>query len=115
MEYFKLMPFGFQMLFVIGIATGAVALAFLVAGISDALEDWVRHLIYIYKYKHRFNKPPTAKCYCKDCDNWHPHSPQATEGVRWQHASWHTADNWFCWDAEPRDKERPICFDDERG
>ena len=19
------------------------------------------------KYKHRFNKPPTAKCYCKDC------------------------------------------------
>lgn len=20
-----------------------------------------------YQYKHRFDKPPTAKCYCKDC------------------------------------------------
>lgn len=20
-----------------------------------------------YQYKHRFNKPPKAKCYCKDC------------------------------------------------
>lgn len=94
------------MLFYFGVITGAVVIAFGSYVLVEEFFRWVKHLIYIYKYKHRFNKPPLAKCYCKDCEEWHPHSPQATEGTCWCHASWHTADNWFCWDAEPRKTER---------
>lgn len=95
-----------QLLFFLGVTVGAVTLAFLAWAIVAEIEGLIKKLVYIYKYKHRFGKPPTAKCYCKDCFNWHPHSPQATEGTCCTHSSWHTADNWFCWDAEPRDTER---------
>lgn len=32
-----------------------------------AIKEGVKKLKYHYKVKHRFNKPPTAKCYCRDC------------------------------------------------
>ena len=99
-------PWWTQLLFFLGVTVGIVTLVFLTWAIASAIEELIKKLIYIYKYKHRFGKLPTAKCYCKDCDNWHPHSPQATEGTCWAHASWYTADNWFCWSAEPRDTER---------
>lgn len=46
--------------------------------------------------KHRFDKPPTAECYCKDCRQ-HGEDNQCFKfnGKR-------TADEWFCWDAEPK-------------
>ena len=27
----------------------------------------IKSLKYLYKKKHRYDKPPTAKCYCRDC------------------------------------------------
>lgn len=35
----------------------------LICGIKQFIEE----RIWNYKYNHRFDKPPTAKCYCKDC------------------------------------------------
>lgn len=106
LEYLKLMPTWAIVLFALGVIAGAVTLAFLLAAFQQWLEEQVRRLIYIYRYKHRFGKPPTAKCYCKDCENWYPHSPQATEGRCWRFENRTMADNWFCWDAEPRETER---------
>lgn len=51
-----------------------------------------------HKYKHRFDKPPTAKCYCRDCRYW-------DSGKCDKFREWRTADCWFCWNAEPKDKE----------
>ena len=99
-------PWYVTMLFYFSAITGAVVIAFGSWVLINEFILWVRHLIWVYQCKHRFNKPPLAKCYCKDCEEWHPHSPQATEGICWAHASWHTADNWFCWNAKPREKER---------
>lgn len=52
-----------------------------------------------YKIKHRFDKPPTAKCYCVDCVNWNERNGRCSHfGDRY------TADCWFCWEAYPRKK-----------
>ena len=50
-----------------------------------------------YRIKHRFNKPPTAKCYCRDCKKWEPET-----GKCYDHCNSRLmADNWFCCFAEP--------------
>lgn len=33
----------------------------------DYVKDQIRLAEYRYKRKHRFDKKPIAKCYCKDC------------------------------------------------
>lgn len=62
--------------------------------ISEKIDDYK----YEYRYKHRFDKPPIAKCYCKDCVN-HGYQDMCLK------FKWITADNWFCWDATPRKKD----------
>lgn len=47
--------------------------------------------------KHRFSKPPTAKCYCIDCKY---HSMETD--LCYRDGRRHTADTQFCSDAEPR-------------
>lgn len=53
-----------------------------------------------YKQKHRFDKPPTAKCYCIDCKhmgtNAHPNECTIVDR--------HVAENWFCNEADPKTK-----------
>lgn len=68
----------------------------------DALRDVVRGWRWTYKYKHRFDKPPTAACYCKDC-KWHSEKDNKCSDVTW--ADRHTPDNGFCYEAEPRKKD----------
>lgn len=105
MELFAQLPFWFQIVSLIGLLIGTIFLSVAMGNLLDQIKEWIKHLIYIYKYKHRFNKPPVARCYCKDCGTWNPHSPQATEGRCWKF-NYTTEDNWFCWDAEPRKTER---------
>ena len=54
-------PWWIQVLFFLGVIVGAVTLAFLAWAIVAEIEGLIKKLIYIYKYKHRFGKPPTAK------------------------------------------------------
>ena len=49
---------------------------------------------YNHKIKHRFDKPPAAKCYCIDCKN---HIEE-----RCSITGWIVPDNYFCGSAEPR-------------
>lgn len=51
-----------------------------------------------HKQKHRFDKPPTAKCYCIDCKhmgtNAYPNECTIVDR--------HVAENWFCNEADPK-------------
>lgn len=84
---------------VLGSALVIVLACFSVAGIWCALKEYVHTIKLRYRHKHRFDKPPTAKCYCMDCKK---HGPDT--GRCYKFDRWYTADNWFCWDAEPREK-----------
>ena len=72
-----------------------VVLGFTLVLVNLCIEE-IRTLNYKQKIKRRFNKPPTAKCYCKDCVYWRD------DGYCQSITDWYTADNWFCWRAEPR-------------
>lgn len=56
----------------------------------------IEELKYDYKVKHRFDKPPLAKCYCKDCKSYN------RENERCYRLNRSTADNWFCSWAEKK-------------
>lgn len=77
------------------------ALIFLVIwGTYEAIREGISKAKWKYKYKHRFDKPPTAECYCKDCKK---HSNETNRCYKFERQ--YTADNWFCWDAEPRERD----------
>lgn len=61
--------------------------------------DLIGRLRLKHRYEHRFDKPPKAKCYCKDCKYW------GYQGKCGKFEGWYTADNWFCWNAEPCGRE----------
>lgn len=82
---------------------GILALVGLLAYLAfDALRDVVRGWRWRRKYKHRFDKPPTAKCYCKDCEY---HTTKDSSGMGpcgWPGVNRWMPDNGFCYEAEPR-------------
>lgn len=57
-------------------------------------------LKYRYKEKHRYDKPPTAKCYCKDC-TFH-----GDDGKCYGFVNERTNDSWFCAWAERKENEK---------
>ena len=80
---------GASALFAVGIFT----IYMIFCGVSNLIIKAKRN----YQIKHRFDKPPTAACYCRDCKR-HDNDTQRC----YKFDGWHTADSWFCWDAEPR-------------
>lgn len=38
--------------------------------IVQEIKEKIQEMKYQYKRKHRFDGPPIAKCYCKDCIYW---------------------------------------------
>lgn len=71
----------------------------------ELAKDTLRTLKWQYKYKHRFDKPPTAQCYCKDCKYYKPYEHRLINNSgrcgRGHIEHWTVADNYFCWQAEP--------------
>lgn len=82
----------------VGILTVAGFVIMVSSCAFDALRNVVRDWRWTYKYKHRFDKPPTAACYCKDC-KWHSVKDNKCSNATW--ADIYTPDNAFCYDAEP--------------
>lgn len=76
----------------------AVAMYFVIFAVR-AIKDKIECVKWMRVYKHRFDKPPTAKCYCVDCKK------HGEDGRCYKFERWTTADSWFCWDAEPKDKD----------
>ena len=86
---------------VVGIITaGGIVILFAYCA-YDALRDVIRQWRWERKYKHRFDKPPTAACYCKDC-HYHSKSNKC-DNVTW--ADRYTPSNGFCYDAIPMTAE----------
>ena len=83
-----------------GVIASFVLVLLVIMNVIYRLKTLIEKLTLKYKQKHRFDKPPTAKCYCIDCV-YHDNET----GRCWRLKNWHTADNWFCWDAEPRKTE----------
>lgn len=89
----------------IGGCTLLVVSVVVVILLFNIITEWIAELKHAYRIKHRFDKPPTAKCYCIDCRR---HDDVTKRCYRFEYESGYqcTADNWFCWEAEPRDKEK---------
>ena len=64
------------------------------------LLEFIDKVKFKYRYKHRFDKPPTAKCYCIDCE-YHDNKDGLCSNLNYLY----TADSWFCRNADPRKKE----------
>lgn len=65
------------------------------------LLEFIDEVKHKYRYKHRFDKPPTAKCYCIDC-GYHDNETGRCSSLDYLY----TADNWFCYNADPSKKEK---------
>ena len=69
-----------------------------ISALVSVCKELIERKRYQYMIKHRFDKPPTAECYCIDC-RLHGEDNQC-----FKFEGWRTADEWFCWDAEPKNK-----------
>ena len=87
---------------VIGVFTlAAFAFALLFNGLN-MLYDFIWDKRYEYTYKHRFDKSPTAKCYCIDCKYYDAgYCYFRPDKVT-------TVNSWFCSNASPKPRERVI-------
>ena len=85
----------------IGMITSICVLCFIGIVIYSFIEKQIDDAKRKYRQKHRFDKPPTAKCYCIDCIH---HDNETKRCYRFEIKKGYqcTADNWFCWEAEPR-------------
>ena len=94
-----------KILAIIGAITSAAFIGCMLAFVRVCLEGFIDKAKRKYRYKHRFDKPPTAKCYCIDCRH---HDNETGRCYRFGETTKEyrcTADNWFCWEADPRKKE----------
>ena len=79
-------------------------------GLVCAVREFIRERIWIYRYNHRFDKPPTAKCYCKDCSFYGDFAH--TRLCRVHNRSF--ADDYFCKDADPCEAESGLAREKAR-
>ena len=89
-----------NVLAVIGAFAILIVLVTLIIALIQALKEQIFRWKRVYQIKHRFNKPPTAKCYCIDCIR---HDNKSKRCYKFD--GWYTSDAWFCWDAEPCEKK----------
>ena len=92
-------------------AVGAVVIiVMIVSMIWGLVREFIRERIWIYRYNHRFDKPPTAKCYCKDCSFYGDFAH--TRLCRMHNRSF--ADDYFCKDADPCEAENGLAREKAR-
>lgn len=94
------MPESLAAILIIFGTASVVFLVFLVIVLAkDSIDDYLTKKKYKHKRKHRFDKPPLAKCYCKDCKNY---GTGIYHDQCYRLDGYHVAENYFCWAAEPR-------------
>lgn len=84
----------------IGMITLIVCCVFAIILLFEGITEAIRKFKCWWIYKHRFDKPPTAKCYCIDC-KWHNNESNRCYKFH-ADSNRRTADTCFCSDAEPR-------------
>lgn len=83
-----------------GLTLMVIAGTAIIFGIS-AVQYAIGNIKYTFKIKHRFDKPPTARCYCIDC-KYHCTDGKCVEGF----TSRYMGDSWFCCFATPKESEQ---------
>lgn len=81
-----------------GVCTLIAVGAFVIYSIVCFIRDSIVELRWNYKYKHRFDKKPIAKCYCIDCKY---HGVNNDNSFCQLHGK-HFPNDWFCKDAKPK-------------
>ena len=90
--------------FLVGVgATTSLLLAVgLIMVIFCLVKDWIGGLVWKYRYKHRFDRKPLAKCYCIDCEHYSKDFGKCySEGFEYYPSE--VKENHFCSLAEPRE------------
>ena len=78
----------------IGISTCIVFVFLILILFFDKLYWNIKLCRLKHKQKHRFDKPPMAACYCRDCNKWDFDTGECSVFTRRK-----TKDDWFCKDA----------------
>ena len=86
----------------IGISFSALFLAIICTYLQEMIISTIKKVKWKYKYKHRFDKTPTAKCYCKDCEN---RGKNIEDRNMCRYIGWIVDEDWFCYRANPREKD----------
>lgn len=95
-----------EILAIIGAVASLVIIECALAFAWRYLLEFIDEVKHKYRYKHRFDKPPTAKCYCIDC-RYHDNEIGRCSGLgEFASGYKYTEDNWFCYNADPRKKEK---------
>ena len=82
----------------IGFLTSIAALTIVTIILIGEIKNIINRYKIKYQRKHRFDKPPNAKCYCIDCKYRTKYKECHVLG-----GCLKVADDWFCWKAEPKD------------
>lgn len=81
----------------VGLVTVFCVCAFIILIVFNIIKDTFHELLIAHKVKKRFDKPPTAKCYCRDCKDWEPET-----GKCWDQCNSRVmSPAWFCCFAVP--------------
>lgn len=92
----------FKCLFsLIGVISCIAVIIILIMLLVMTLKEKVEDRIHDYKVEHRFDKPPTAKCYCRDCMLWDSETGKCYDSCN----SRYMGPAWFCCFAEPRGRK----------
>lgn len=91
-------PIGDLLQFVGLVTLISIVVAMLIT-IKELISSKIEDFKWKYKYKHRFDNPPTAECYCIDCCHYEINSKKC---LRYSDLGPYTSDNSFCSEAVPR-------------
>ena len=80
----------------VGVFVIMAMIVVIIFAVFYAIMQFIRERIWIYKYNHRFDKLPTAKCYCKDCSLY---GDFTSRSLCRKHKSYFSED-YFCKDAD---------------
>ena len=86
-----------KVLMAVGFVTVGLVVFFWLLMAKDYICKLVAKKRWEYKFKHRFDKKPVAKCYCKDCKYFEEKAEKCTF-----FRNWYVLDNWFCSNAKPK-------------
>lgn len=67
--------------------------------IAMVILELIKNLYVRYKIRTRYNKKPTAKCYCRDCKKFNPETGECGDPCNGRRMG----PSWFCCFADPID------------
>ena len=96
------MPWWLDIFVFLGFAASLFSVGCVIKELCEHIEYQINRSKYKRKMRHRFDGPPLAKCYCRDCKYWYERYDVNTSGKCNGFIGKYTADDYFCKGAKPR-------------